>query len=342
MPLDFYTQLQQQLQQGSIVLATVIHSKGSVPREVGAKMIVGADGHIVQTIGGGAGEAKVIRQAITLLETGEKQLVEIDLTGDLADASQRETQGICGGWMQVWLERWSGETSIALVQQILDRLQSGQSVTLVTPFQSSQFPYLLDNPLLGDQLLGDQVLGNPFGLEQDGFVETIQPPPVLLIVGAGHVGVQLAKVADRIGFQVVVQDDRPDWANSQHYPQASLILSEPIATALAQLSTHRQLYAALVTRGYSYDLAALNALLQRSVPCVYIGMIGSKKRVRQVLQAIDQTGSEDQRPRIHAPIGLDIGAFTPAEIAVSIGAELILVRRGGTGRPLSEKFHLRS
>lgn len=336
MPLDFYAQLQQWLQQGPIVLATVIQSRGSVPREVGAKMIVGADGQIVQTIGGGAGEAKVIRQAITLLETGEKQLVEIDLSGDLGgdlgDASQRETQGICGGWMRVWLECWSGQDSIALVQQMIDRLQSGQSVTLVTPFQSSQSPCLLDHPL-----------DNQFALAQDGFVETIQPPPVLLIVGAGHVGVQLAKVADRIGFQVVVQDDRPDWANSQHYPQAALILAEPIATALAQLSTHTQLYAALVTRGYSYDLEALKALLQRSIPCAYIGMIGSKKRVRQVRQAIEPPRiSPDQLPYIHAPIGLDIGAFTPAEIAVSIGAELILVRRGGTGRPLSEQFHLRS
>lgn len=338
MPLDFYAQLQQGLQQGPIVLATVIQSKGSVPRETGAKMIVCADGQIVQTIGGGAGEAKVIRQAMTLLETGEKQLVEIDLSGGLGDASQRETQGICGGWMRVWLECWSGQGSIALVQQILDRLQFGQSVTLFTPFQSSQSPYLLDEPLSGEQGSGEQ-----FVLGQDGFVETIQPPPVLLIVGAGHVGVQLAKVADRIGFQVVVQDDRPDWANLQHYPQAALILAEPIATALVQLSTHTQLYVALVTRGYSYDLEALKALLQRSIPCVYIGMIGSKKRVRQVLQAIEPPRiSPEQLPDIHAPIGLDIGAFTPAEIAVSIGAELILVRRGGTGRPLSEQFHLRS
>lgn len=326
---EFYAQLQHQLQQGAIVLATVIGSQGSVPREVGAKMIICADGEIVQTIGGGAGEARVIRQAMTVFSTGKKQLVDIDLSGDLfsyaTDAAQRPTQGICGGRMQVWLECWSGKRSLDLVQQILDRLQSGQPATLVTPFNADQSPCLLDAGVA----------------PQNAFVETIQPSPTLLIIGAGHVGMQLAKVAHLIGFQVVVQDDRPDWANRQHYPQASRIVAAPIAAALAQLATHRQLYAALVTRGYTYDLEALEALLQRQIPCAYIGMIGSAKRVQQVLGAI-QAGTLNNQLRIHAPIGLDIGALTPEEIAVSISAELILVRRSGTGRPLSEKLLVQS
>lgn len=345
----FYAQLQQLLQQDAIVLATVIHSRGSVPREVGAKMIICGNGQTVQTIGGGAGEAKVIHQAKQVWETGEKRLVEIDLTGNLTGSSTssstdnftdnltgnltgtvpQETQGICGGRMQVWLERWSGVASIALVQQILDRLQSGQSVTLVTPLYAEQSPYLLDNEIV----LEPESQEN----QENRFTETIQPPPLLLIVGAGHVGMQLAKVAHLIGFQVAIQDDRPEWANAQHYPDASLIFAEPIATALAQLSTHPQLYAALVTRGYTYDLDALQALLKRTQPCAYIGMIGSPKRVRQVFQAIEQMGiPTEQLTRIRAPIGLDIGALTPAEIAVSIGAELILVHRGGTGRPLRD------
>lgn len=330
MTLNFYSQLQQRLQQNhAIVLATVIRTQGSVPREVGAKMIICADSQIVQTIGGGAGEAKVIRQAMTVLTTGEKQLVEIDLTGQVANSStdrltgtvQRQTQGICGGRMQVWLERWFGAAAIEQVQHILDRLQSGQAVTLVTPLQSDRSPYLLEDGLMP---------------VQDSFVETLQPPPLLLIVGAGHVGMQLAKVADLIGFQVAVQDDRPEWANAKHYPQASVIAANPIASVLAQFSTHTQLYAALVTRGYTYDLEALSALIQRPIPCAYIGMIGSEKRVRQVFQAIEQAGIPAQKlSGIHAPIGLDIGALTPEEIAVSIAAELILVRRGGTGRPLT-------
>jgi xanthine dehydrogenase accessory factor len=291
------------------VLATVVQSKGSVPREVGAKMII-ADQQIFGTIGGGAGEAKVIQQALEVLETGEKQWVEIDLTG----APQRETQGICGGMMRVWLERWNGERA-ALIQQILTKLESGQSVSIVTPFDSS--PYLSDD------------------CPEQAFIETIEPAPTLLIVGAGHCGIQLAKVADLIGFQVIVQDDRSEWANVDRYPNAR-IFNCSIDEAVNQLSTHAQLYAALVTRGYQYDLAALKALVE--IPCRYIGMIGSEKRVRQVFQT---SGIPREKLRsIHAPIGLDIGALTPEEIAISISAELILVRRGGTGRSLSESLRM--
>ena len=318
----FYNQLTQLLQQESIVLATVIDGKGSVPREAGAKMIICAEEKIFDTIGGGAGEAKVIAQAIEVLQTGEKQIVEIDLTG----APQRETQGICGGRMRVWLEHWSGQEAIALAQQIITRLQSGRSATLITPLNQTQFPYLAE---ITDSL------------PADAFVETLQPPPTLLIIGAGHVGEQLAKVADLIGFQVVIQDDRPEWANPQRYPQATQIYTEPIAQAIHQFTHYNQLYAALVTRGYKYDLDALTALLKRDIPCAYIGMIGSQKRVRQVYQAIEPQ-FQPKLKSIYAPIGLDIGALTPEEIAVSIAAELILVRRGGTGRSLSEGYHLSS
>jgi xanthine dehydrogenase accessory factor len=321
MTIAFYQQLAQALERGPVAVATVIQVKGSVPREVGAKMIVNADGQILQTIGGGAGEAKVIHQAMVVLQTGVKQLVEIDLSG----APQRETHGICGGRMQVWLECWSGKAAIELVQQILDQLQTGRSVTLVTPFEPTKSPYLCNDTVAS--------VGLP------AFVEALQPPPTLLIVGAGHVGEQLAKMADFIGFQIVVQDDRPEWANRDRYPQANQIFVESIASAIAQLSTQTRLYTALVTRGYQHDLAALQALLNRAIPCQYIGMIGSEKRVRQVYQALINSGIAIEKLRsIYAPIGLDIGALTPAEIAVSICAELILVRRGGTGRSLSENL----
>jgi xanthine dehydrogenase accessory factor len=319
MTINCYQQLAQALEKGAVVIATAIAIQGSVPREVGAKMIICADGRTYNTIGGGAGEAKVIRQAMIVLETGEKQLVEIDLTG----APQRQTQGICGGVMQIWLERWSGQEAIALVDRILDLLQSGQTATLVTPFTLDKSPYLLSKNILI--------------ATEEAFIETLQPPPTLLIVGAGHVGEQLAKVAHTIGFQVIIQDDRPQWANRERYPQATAIYNQAIASVVAQLSTHTQLYAALVTRGFQYDLAALKVLLARNPECKYIGTIGSEKRVRQVIQALETEGMAANKLRsLYAPIGLDIGALTPEEIAVSICAELILVRRGGTGRPLSQ------
>ncbi len=284
-------------------------------------MILCADGRTFSTIGGGAGEAKVIHQAMTVLATGEKQFVEIDLSG----APQRETQGICGGTMQVWLERWSGEGAIALIKQILDLLKSGQIATLVIPFASEELPYLLPQTAALPNLT-------------HAFIETLQPPPTLLVVGAGHVGEQLAKVASLIGFQIAIQDDRPQWANAERYPQASIVFNTPIASAVAQLASCHQLYAALLTRGYHYDLEALEVLLKRHPPCHYIGAIGSEKRVRQVHQAMETRIPQSQLRSLYAPIGLDIGAMTPAEIAVSICAELILVCRGGTGRSLSEKL----
>ena len=136
--LEFYQQLAQAMVKSPVVLATVTHIKGSVPREVGAKMFVCSDGCIGGTIGGGAGEAKVITQALKVLETGEKQFIEIDLSG----TQTRETQGVCGGRMQVWLERWAGKDAIVLVHQILDILNSGQAGALVTPFDSAGFPYV--------------------------------------------------------------------------------------------------------------------------------------------------------------------------------------------------------
>lgn len=320
MSVECYQQLAQLLTKGSVVLATVTSIKGSVPREVGAKMIVCADGSIINTIGGGAGEAKVIRQALQVLETGEKQFVEIDLSG----APQRETQGVCGGRMQVWLERWSGESAIALSQKILQLLKAGQSVTLITPFTPHQQPYLLDN-------------FSPIPELENAFVEQIHPPPTLLIIGAGHVGEQLAKFAHLIGFEIAIQDDRTEFANAENFPQAKLILNQLISSIINNFAAFSQLYVALVTRGYIYDLEALQILLNRAIPCKYIGMIGSEKRVKLVYQKLQEAGiSPELLKNIYAPIGLEIGALTPEEIAVSICAELILVRRGGTGKSMSE------
>lgn len=309
------------LPEQSAVLATVIQVRGSVPREVGAKLVVTASGRAVGTIGGGAGEAKVLHRAIAVLATGQAQMVNIDLSGATAP-SPRPVEGICGGQMRVWLQRWSGPTAIALAQTISDRLQDGQPTTLVTPLTPDSQPYLA-------------TAATPSPPET--FVETLKPPPTLLIVGAGHCGLELAKIAVQIGFQVVVQDERPDWANPDHYPQSVNVMCGPLAIALDHLINHSRLYAALVTRGFQYDVAALEALLRRHPPCPYIGTIGSRRRIQQVFQALQATGiPTPQLATVRGPIGLDIGALTPAEIAVSIAAELILVHRGGTGRPLSQ------
>jgi xanthine dehydrogenase accessory factor len=318
MTLTFYQQLAQCLAQGAVTVATVTEIQGSVPREIGAKMLISQQGGIYGTIGGGAGEAKVIEQAQDALKTGESQWVEIDLSG----AAQRETQGVCGGKMQVWLAVWRGTSALTLAQEIVTSLRSGRSLTLVTPYTINTRSYLLQHPVPTGQLL------------EQAFIEPLHPQPILLIVGAGHCGIELAKVAHLLDFQVVVQDERPEWANPIHYPHATQIFADSVEVAIASLSSQAQLYAALVTRGYEYDVRALRALSARPIPCAYIGMMGSRKRVQRVLQTLEgiETGLHSLRETVFAPIGLDIGALTPAEIAVSIAAELILVRRGGMRR----------
>jgi xanthine dehydrogenase accessory factor len=219
---------------------------------------------------------------------------------------------------------------MALTDQILSKLQSGQSITLVTPLEQNNSPYLSENP---------NNISITQNTVQNTFIEYLQPPPTLLIIGAGHVGEQLAKVAHAIGFEIAIQDDRLEWANKSKYPQAHWILTDAIAPALDKFANHTQLYVALVTRGYAYDLEALTALLKRKINCRYIGMIGSEKRVKKVYQSLIKSGlTTDQFAHIYAPIGLDIEALTPEEIAISIGAELIMVRRGGTGLPLSSNL----
>ncbi|MGI0493340.1 XdhC family protein [Alkalinema pantanalense CENA528] len=459
MTRSLYHSLLQALQTEAVVLATVIEVSGSTPREIGAKMFVKASGEIQGTIGGGAGEAKVIHQALQVLETGIKQRVEIDLSGNRqVGAQERPKEGICGGKMQVWLERWSGSEARSIVQQIIMALEAGQSITLVTPLAFDRSPWVeIDrgceavdycdgvdppkSPLLrgtlnhsnpvppllraarGDQISsmdggdrgceavdycdgvdppkspllrgtlnhsnpvppllraarGDQISSmdggdrgceavdycdgvdppkspllrgtlnhsNPVppllrGTRGDQIAEVLQPLPTVLIIGAGHCGIQLAKIADMAGFQVMVQDDRVEWANTDHYPQATQIFTTSIETTIAQLNHHSALYVALLTRGYQYDVQALKAMMTQAIPYRYIGMMGSRRRVLQVFQAVQAMAldgeTEASEPlisqlisqwlqQIYAPIGLDIGALTPEEIAVSIVAEMIAIRR---------------
>ncbi len=314
----FYQQLSSALKRESVVVATIVAVAGSAPREVGAKMAICSDGSTISTIGGGAGEGRVIQQALAVLN-GEKQLVEIDLTG----TPGRETQGVCGGKVQVWLETWSGAGAIALTEQILQSLERSNSTSrLVTPLRGDYQPYLTDEHEHPD-------------LNIDCFVETIQPSPVLLMIGGGHVAVALAQVASFAGFQIAVQDDRPDFVTPERFPQA-LFLFPSISETLERFETYSQLSVVLVTRGYRQDVEALRMLLGRSLEYQYIGMIGSQKRVQMVREALQQLPVE-KLTNFYAPIGLDIGALTPEEIAVSICGELIKVRRGGTGRSLCQR-----
>lgn len=165
----------------------------------------------------------------------------------------------------------------------------------------------------------------------DVLIEVVEAPPVLLIVGAGHIGRSLSRLATEVGFAVTVLDDRPDYANRERLPEAAQVLCEDFEAALDRFPINRNTSIVLVSRGHKQDELSLGCVVGR--PAGYIGMIGSKRRTATVLQHLEDEGmARDALDAVHTPIGLDIGAETPEEIAVSILAELIMVRRGASGK----------
>ncbi|MBI2888160.1 MAG: XdhC family protein [Chloroflexi bacterium] len=166
------------------------------------------------------------------------------------------------------------------------------------------------------------------------YVEVVQPP-TLLVVGGGHVGGSVARLAKVAGFQVVVLDDRPDFANREHFPEVDQVICEDFTSALQKFPISETTYIVVVTRGHKHDEAALREVV--GSPAAYVGMIGSRRRAGTVLKLLRDSGvPKEALERVRTPIGLDIHAETPEEIAVSIVAELIMTRNGGTGRPLSQ------
>src|SRR5579862_2847709 len=161
----------------------------------------------------------------------------------------------------------------------------------------------------------------------DIFVEPILPPALLYIFGAGHVSVNLYQVARGAGFDVTVVDDRESYANRERFPEAQQIIAEDFDRAMARLSPGESAYLVIVTRGHRDDMRILRWAVQSRAR--YIGMIGSKRKTITIFQELTKEGlSPELFERVHAPIGLDIGAITPEEIAVAITAELIAARRG--------------
>ena len=160
----------------------------------------------------------------------------------------------------------------------------------------------------------------------DIFVEPILPPASVYIFGAGHVSVNLYKVAKSAGFDVTVVDDRASYANRERFPEAKEVIAEDFERAMARLMPNESSYVVIVTRGHRDDLRVLRWAVQTSAR--YIGMIGSKRKTITIFRELTEAGIPAQLfERVHAPVGLDIGAVTPEEIAVAITAELIAVRR---------------
>jgi xanthine dehydrogenase accessory factor len=166
-------------------------------------------------------------------------------------------------------------------------------------------------------------------------LEIIEAPVTLLICGGGHIGLSLATIGEHVGFSVAVMDDREMYANRERFPMADRVFNGDFAEMLADFQIGANTYVVMVSRGHKQDETCLRAVLNRGA--AYVGMIGSKRRVSTVLRHLAEEGFDlGELERVYTPIGFDLGAETPEEIAVSIIAELIAVRRGGSGRPMRE------
>jgi xanthine dehydrogenase accessory factor len=353
---EIYSKIPELFKEGrSCVLATLIRMSGSGPREAGTKFLVMEDGSTVGTIGGGLLEVQVVEAAKKVLETG----LPLRLGYSLQGTDVAETGMLCGGDAEVFLESIGpGNLNYLHIFQRMEEIEkrggSGLLVTLVDEksWREGQVPKMLlerTGEKLGSILEEDRITTaivedmerflkkrQPSFLEcqveggrhLDLFVERVAAQPILYVFGGGHVSAQISPLAARVGFKVVVIDDRPEFADPSRFPEAREVLQMPFKGALERLDVDESSYVVIVTRGHIHDKSVLEQCLKTKAR--YVGMIGSRRKKALVYTSLLEQGfTEEELERVHSPIGIDIGAETPEEIAVSIVAELIMVRAGG-------------
>ncbi len=276
------------LERMPVVLASVVEAQGATPRKRGSRMLVSA-GESLGSIGGGLAEARVLKAAHCLLEsTATHDEVEIDLRGGA------DSVGVCGGSMRVGLRRWTAAMDLARAREIRDVLADGHRVRLA---------------------------GGDLGVAD---AEDIAVPDVrLLIVGAGHCGAALCGLAASLEFDVHVFDTRAEHLGQPAFAGAQTHGGD-VAVLASLLDTGRDVQTVLLNRDFHADIAALKVLCEN--PPRFLGMIGSQRRIAEVRNALPEFRQELRE--LAAPVGLEIDAQTPHEIAVSILAQLIAERRG--------------
>ena len=337
------------------VLATVVRTKGSTPQKSGAMLLVKEDGTGVGTLGGGCVEGDIWFAAREMLRNNAgPEFKEYFLNEDIAARDGL----VCGGTMYFYLEPMTNNNDFQDIgQKVLEAYDGGEPVALATVVSDES-----DSGLLGAKLLlsVDGTVNGSLGsvaldkkateiamriadlgaiesfVTDDGleiFIEGFTTPPTLIMVGGGHVGKATADLADSLGYTVQIVDDRNEFSNSERFPYAN----ETIVTSYDDWAKHINInvntFVVVATRGHRYDDMALESALQ--TPARYIGLLGSRRKTLMIYQRLLAQGiSVDRLKEVKSPIGLDIGALTPEELAVSIMSEIIMERRGGKGSPL--------
>ena len=321
------------LEQGEpAVLGAIVHSSGSAPRTSGARMLVLADGTLVGSVGGGTVEGACHAEARKLLANGD---VYAEVNCDLSAADAAEEGMVCGGAVCVLLHKVLPEATQQF-RKLRDCYRRGSRPMLVTRLPADDTPLQLMTLGTGadDEVpaaLREQALARnkrvSFTVSHGGqefFIEPLVKQGTVHLAGAGHVALATAHLASYVGFEVIVMDDRVEFANKKRYPQAKKVrVLDGFNACFSELGPDD--YVVIVTRGHQYDRDVLAQALRTEAG--YIGMIGSSSKRRATYASLLSSGfTEDDLKRVHSPIGLSIGSDTPQEIGLSIVAELVQVR----------------
>ena len=323
-----------------IMLATIISTSGSTPASALSKMIIKNGGTVsVGTIGGGCMEGEVILHANRLFEANKAEILTFHLNEDNAEAGL-----ICGGSLDVLIEPLTRD-HIPIFRELQTRCADGEDCIFATFISSDSFvkqkqiidpTKTLESEIRFHQPQMQEIIEKASSRNESQRVKTdegewifepIMGSPGLIIFGGGHVSKFVSQTASMAGFRVTIIDDREKYANPQRFPEAVQTIVCDFSKAFSMLTIKNSTYIIIVTRGHSFDEIILEQAVKTQAK--YIGMIGSKRKVLTTYDHLRQRGVTDEMlNRVHAPIGLDIGAMTAEEIAVSIIAEMIRVRRG--------------
>jgi xanthine dehydrogenase accessory factor len=327
-----------------MALATIIEASGSTPQVPGASAVFSGRGLIAGTVGGGLLEGRTQAVAVDCLKDKRARLVDFRLDADPAD----EEGAICGGSASVLVDPLVADSRPVFERALegFKRRRPGLILTMIRPlgggFVHTVREWLAEGDFSGPDRPHAEIIrqaelervlasGKPELFKPQDFsvfAEPVWPLPRLIIAGAGHVGKAVAQLGNLLDFEVTVIDDRVEFANKDRIPDADNVIAGDIAASLKGVPDSPENYFVIVTRGHRHDAEALRASLGRGA--AYIGMIGSRTKVDLMRREFLEKGwaTEADWNLVKAPIGIEIGSKTVEEIAVSIAAELVLVRAG--------------
>lgn len=325
-------------------LVTVVRVRGSTPQKPGSRLLVRRDGSTLGTLGGGCVEGALQEAALRALREGRgAEVVHYALNEPIGSPHGM----VCGGAMDFLIE-----TAPAPADEILAARTDGPPLAVATRLRPAGRRMILrkgrdPDGTLGDAELDAAAVRKAQELWRDGgtavaalddarecYIEVHVPPPLLAAVGGGHIGRAMEPLAKGLGFRFAVIDDRPAFANRDRFVEADEVLVADFAEGLSRLPLREESAVLVATRGHKYDDVALEAALRSRAG--YVGLVSSRRKWILIRERLLARGvPSDRVASVHAPVGLDIGARTPEEIALSIVAEVVAWRRGRAGGPLN-------